>query len=332
MLNLAVVGYGYWGPNLVRNAGNLTNAKLYAVCDKDEEKLRKVKAPDSTKRLSKLEEVVNDPYIDAVVVATPAATHYKIAKECLEKGKHVLVEKPLTLEEQDAEMLVRLADEKKLKLGVGHTFLYENAVEKMKMMIDNGKIGKIRHIHTDRLNLGNFQRDTNVVWDLMPHDISIILYLLNGELPEKVSAWANTHYNGTKVAQVEDTAQARLMFKDGVSAYINNSWIHPQKVRRMSVIGTERMIVYDDMQPQEKLRVFELGQEQKYEDFAGFTAASTYGDIVIPRVAGGEPLYRELDHFVRSIEKNEPVLTDGRSGYNVVRIINQVQRAIESEK
>ncbi len=332
MKNLAVVGLGYWGPNLARNIANLPNANLYALCDSDPKRLetgaKKVKnLPPSTQKLTNLEDLLSNPEVDAIVFATPVATHYPLAKKALDAGKHVFVEKPLTLREEDAQDLVSLAKNSNLQLCVGHTFLYNPAVHQMKSLIDSGEIGDILHISTRRLNLGLFQKDVNVVWDLMPHDISILLYLLNDQMPIFVSAEADKHYptnNG-----IQDTARARLRFPNNVSAYLDVSWIDPQKVREVSVIGSKKMIIFDDTS-KEPLRVYSRGVESSYDSFAGFQAAYRNGPITSLPVEGAEPLYVELSHFVDALEGRVPLLTDGMNGYRVVKILNQIQEKINS--
>src|SRR3989344_2225283 len=233
MKNLAVVGLGYWGPNLVRNALKLPNGNLYAVCDMDKNRLEKAtKMATGIKTFTDFNQLLTDPEVHCVLLATPISTHYALAKQALNAGKHVFVEKPLTLNHEEALELTQLADSLKLKLCVGHTFLYTGAVERMKELIDNGDIGPVVHIHTERLNLGLFQKDTNVVWDLMPHDISMILHLLGNKLPTKVIANGSSHYN----PKIEDTAYATLLFDNNISAHIHVSWVDPLKVRKFTVV------------------------------------------------------------------------------------------------
>lgn len=329
MQNIAVVGLGYWGPNLVRNTLSQTNANLAAVCDLNPDTFKKLKyLPEKTNKLTNIEDILNDESINIVIIATPTPTHYELAKQCLEAGKHVLVEKPLTLREEESLDLIVLAAEKGLKLGVGHTFLYTAAVEKMKEIIDSEEIGNILHIHSHRLNLGLFQRDTNVIWDLFPHDVSIILHILNSKLPDRVFAHANSHYS----KGVEDTALAVLNFNNSVSAYLYASWIDPNKVRKFTVVGDKKMIVFDDIELTEKIKVYDRGFEQPYQDYPGFLTAYRYGDIRIPKIGDGEALHKELAHFISCVESGGDILTDGNNGYRVVRALNMIQDAADSDR
>ena len=331
MKNVAVVGLGYWGPNIVRNVLSLPDAHLYALCDSNEDQFRSRRLPPlppSTKCISQLEVLLDDPALDAVVLATPISTHYALGKRCLEAGKHLLIEKPFTQTGEQALELTHLAEDKKRVLAVGHTFLYTSAVQQMKALIDKGEIGEIRHIHIQRLNLGQFQRDTNVVWDLMPHDLSMILYFMNDQLPSQVLAQGHAHYN----PETEDTAWASLSFAKGVSAYLHNSWIDPRKVRTVTVVGDKKMLLFDDTDPNMKLQVYNRGVEESYSSFSGFNAAYRYGDIHIPKVDGGEALGRQLEHFITCIEAGRKPLTDGMNGYRVVKVLTMIQDAIRANK
>jgi len=329
MQNLAVVGLGYWGPNLVRNSLNLKDAHLLAVCDQSPDRLAKIKPqlPAEVNLFTDIESILTNPNIDGVLIATPIQTHYPIAKSCLEAGKHIFVEKPFTADEEQALELLSLADKNQRKICVGHTFLYNGAVREMKNLIDQGEIGDVLHIESRRLNLGLFQNHNNVIWDLMPHDISIVSYLLNNQQPEKVTAVCHSHYP----SRVEDTAIAALTFQSGVSAYLNVSWIDPCKVREVKVVGTKKMLLFDDIPPSEKLRVYDQGAEQKYDSFAGFQTAYRYGDITIPRLNLREPLNEELSDFVKGMEIGSPILSDGLMGYNVVKVLKLIELASKNK-
>jgi predicted dehydrogenase len=272
--------------------------------------------------------IINDPDIDAVAIATPVHTHYKFASEALYAGKHVFVEKPLTASVEEAESLVALADQRKRKLMVGHTFEYTCAVRKMKEIIDSGELGKIYYINSQRLNLGLFQKDINVVWDLAPHDISIVLYLL-GQEPEAVSTMGASHVNPS----IEDVAVLTMHFPGDLIAFIQTSWLDPDKIRKMTVVGSRKMMVYDDIQPSEKIRIYDKGVEmpKHYDSFAEFHYSYKYGDIVIPRIEGAEPLRTELSHFVDAIRQDINPLSDGRSGLRVVKILEAAQQSLELE-
>jgi predicted dehydrogenase len=239
----------------------------------------------------------------------------------------VLVEKPIAASVREAEELVNLAAAQKKKLMVGHTFLYTSAVRKMKEIIDSGELGEIYYVNSQRLNLGLFQQDINVIWDLGPHDISIILYLL-GQEPKSVSAIGASHINPV----VEDVAILTMEFADNLVAFIQCSWLDPDKIRRMTVVGSKRMMVYDDVQPTEKIRIYDKSVEKPrhYDTFAEFPYSYKYGDIIIPKIDGTEPLRSQLSHFLDCIRDDTKPLSDGMSGLQVVRILEAAQESLEN--
>jgi len=267
--------------------------------------------------------VVNDleaalPDLDAVIIATAASSHAKLATVCLEAGLHVLVEKPLSTTAEDAFALTVLAESRGLVLMVGHTFEYNPAVRMLRDMVQNGDLGELRYIDTARLNLGLYQPDVNVIWDLAPHDVSIVNYLTDST-PSHVSAWAR----GNVLAGLEDVAHLQLEYEDpNLSAYVHVSWLDPKKVRRVTVVGSEKMVVFDDVDPNEPIRVHDMGV-----DMSGAVVSPDrpllyrYGDILSPRVTGAEPLMAEDEHFVESIRNASSPLSDGWSGLSVVRTL-----------
>jgi len=322
MTNLAVVGVGYWGPNLVRNALKLQNAKLAAICDIDEAQLEKMQhpphsLPPGVHRHSHISQVLSNQKIDAVILATPIPTHYELAKQSLEAGKHVFVEKPLAMKAEEAEELVRLAESKKLVLFTGHTFLYHPGIRKLKELITSGELGEILHIHSERLNLGRLKQETNVIHDLLPHDASIILYLLENETPQHITATASSHHPAAP-----DTAHISLRFRKA-TAYLNLSWIDPCKARKLTVTGTKKMAVFDDT-AQEKLVLYDKSIHIKQPFEVDYHDA---GKQVI-QLEEQEPLYLELHHFVECIQNHRQPLTDGKNGYQVVKLMNQVEEAL----
>jgi len=336
MLNIGVIGYGYWGPNLVRNLVGIKGATLTKVCDLDNVQLKKVKELYPwIVTVNEYMNILEDKDIDAVIIATPPETHFEIAKKAMELGKHVFVEKPITTDVKDSEKLVDLAASKKRVLMVGHVFLYTGAVKKIKEIIESGDIGKILHIRSTRLNLGlfesgkdvvwNIKRGKNVIWDFMPHDISLILYLLGNKTPKKIVATGNAHIE----KGIEDTAFVNLIFDDGVNATISASWLDAVKVREFTIIGSKKMIVFDDVEPLQKVKIYNKGVESKFNSFGEWQTSFIYGDIFIPKVDNTEPLRVELQHFVACIELGFKPLSDGDNGLKVVEIINQIEDEVK---
>ena len=325
-MKLAVIGCGYWGPNLVRNFVQSNKVDGIICCDIDQKRLERMRSLyPSVEVCSDYKEIVNREDLDAVAIATPVKTHYPIAKDFLLHGKHVLVEKPFTHSYETAYELIKLAEEKKLILMVDHTFEYTAAVNKIKTIIDNGELGKILYISCIRVNLGLFQPDINVVWDLAPHDISTILYI-TGELPSSVNCQGKAHFH----AGIEDVATTTLNFKNGVIAFIHSSWLDPNKIRRTTIVGTRRMLVYDDIEPQEKIKIYDKGVEVPpyYDTYADFHFSYRYGDIYSPRIEDYEPLRKECDHFIECIKRGIPPLTDGYSGLRVVAILEAASKSL----
>ena len=280
----------------------------------------------SVKVLSDYKEVLEMADLDAVAIATPVKTHHPLAKDFLSHGKHVFVEKPLTHSYETALELTKLAEEKQKVLMAGHTFEYTAAVNKVKEIIANGELGKILYISCTRVNLGLFQPDINVVWDLAPHDISIILYL-TGEVPASVNSQGKAHFNH----EIEDVATTTLNFKNGLIAFIHNSWLDPNKIRRTTIVGSRKMLVYDDIETQEKIKIFDKGVEVPpyYDTFADFQYSYRYGDIHSPRIDDYEPLKKVCDHFIECIKKGRTPLSDGYSGLRVVSILEAANKSIK---
>jgi predicted dehydrogenase len=324
-MKIGVVGLGYWGPNLVRNfLGNEEVTKVYAI-DKKESRLHQV-----AKRLPGA--VYSDDYekalgaggVDAVAIATPVATHYPLAKMALERGKHVLLEKPLTACVKEAEELCNLAAEKNLVLMVDHTFLYTGAVTKMKELIDSGEIGDLYYFDSVRINLGLFQHDVNVIWDLATHDISIMNYLIDRK-PVAVSAFGTSHHN-----RVEDVAYVVVKFEDNLIAHFHVNWLAPVKIRRILLGGQKKMVVYDDMEPSEKIKVYDKGVEIKSQEGIYETLIQyRTGDMCAPKLDGAEALSMLCSNFVKSILGKEAPLSDGVSGLNVVKVLEAANKSIE---
>jgi predicted dehydrogenase len=318
-IKVGVVGCGYWGPNLIRNLRQATDCHLATLCDLSEDRLRHMRKlyPDLA-TTSRFEDLLENAELDAVVIATPARYHFEMAKAALYAGKNVFIEKPMARTTAECEELIALATKQGLIIMVGHTFLFSPAVRRMKEIIDSGDIGKVQYIAARRLNLGLFQKDINVAWDLAPHDISIILHLLD-EKPLSVSCQGSSHV--TK--GIEDVTMMYLSFAKSRCGFIQNSWLDPKKVRQMTVIGSQRMIVYDDTEPLEKLKIYDsrVVVPPHYDTFAEFTYSYHYGDAYIPYIKQDEPLKLECQHFLDCIQNGATPITDGQLGLEVVRIL-----------
>lgn len=326
-VSVGVIGSGYWGPNLIRNFAELPNVNVLMVADLDENRLASIKSRYGSLTTTRDYHDLFAAPLDAVVVATPPATHYKITRECLEHGFHVLVEKPLTLNSQDAEALIELAEQRDLRLMVGHTFEYNPAVRELKAIIDSGELGEIYYVDAVRVNLGLFQNDMSVVWDLAPHDISILRYIL-GMDPVQVSACGATCI----LPDIHDVAYLYLKFPNGVIAHIHVSWLDPAKVRKITVVGSNKMLVYDDIEPLEKIRIYDKGVEKPpyTHTYGDFQFSYRYGSVVIPYIRFTEPLRIECQHFIDSIVNGTPPLSDGYDGLQVVRILEMAERSLKN--
>lgn len=319
MINIGVIGYGYWGPNLVRNFSEIPDAIVRMVADLDSRKLEGVQRRYPTiKTASNFMEVINDPAVDAVAIATPVSTHFELAMAALKAGKHVWVEKPMTETSLQARKLIDEAQKRKLILIVDHTFIYTGAVMKMGEIIRHGDLGKIYYYDSIRVNLGLFQRDVNVISDLAVHDFAILDYLLD-EHPSAVSASGLTHFPGSP----ENLAYVTLFYDSGTIAHVNVNWMAPVKVRQVLVGGSQKMIVYDDMQTSEKVKVYDSGVSftndpaQIYQMRVGYRT----GDMWAPKLQTTEALSAEGAHFLKCISTGEAPTTDGELGLRVVELI-----------
>lgn len=325
--NVAVVGYGYWGPNIVRILSGLKACQVQAVCDVSDGALNRLKATyPSIKATKEISYILNSAVIDAVVVATPAKTHYELGKLCIESGKHVLIEKPMTTNSQQGEVLIKLSKKRGLTLMVGHTFLYSSAVNKIKELVIKNDIGEILYINSQRLNLGLFQNDINVAWDLAPHDLSVIIHIIN-EMPIAVSCQGNAHIQDG----IEDVTNISLLFSNKKFATIQSSWLEPRKVRTMTIVGSKKMVVYDDIEPIEKLKIYDVRVEKPrhYETYADFHYSYHYGDSHIPRLMQVEPLKAMCEHFIECIQKGSIPNTPGEHGLQVVRVLDAVSKSLK---
>lgn len=326
-IKVGVIGYGYWGPNLARNFFDLPSAELVAIADLKEERLQRARSFYPEVRTTTDYNDLFSMGLDAAIISVPPVLHYPIAKKCLENGLHVLIEKPMTQSSEHAEELIRLATAKGLVLMVGHTFVYNSAVVALKKFIDSGELGDIYYIDTARLNLGLFQRNSNVLWDLAPHDISILLYLL-GQDPISISAY------GTPCVfdNIFDVAYLNLIFPNQIPAHIHVSWLDPCKVRRITVVGSKKMIVFNDMENEQKLKIYDKGVDApEYTDSYGeFHCNYRSGDIIIPNIRIAEPLRHECQHFIDSIINKTRPDSDGYDGLRVVKIIEAAENSVRN--
>lgn len=326
-VNMAVIGCGYWGPNLIRNFYATGMCNLLKVCDLNEQRLQHMKTLyPAVQTTTAVEEVISDPDIDGVAIATHVATHYDLAKQCLESGKHVFIEKPMASSVAECEELLDIAASRELKIMVGHTFVYSSPVMKVKEILESGEIGDLLYIATRRLNLGLFQKDINVAWDLAPHDISIVLYLLGGA-PSSVHCHGRAHVN----PGIEDVTTMVLNFPNGKFATIQSSWLDPYKVREMKFVGTKKMIVYDDTETLEKIKVYDKRVETPphYDTFAEFHYSYHYGDMYSPYIQQVEPLKTECMTFIDYIRGDGACPSSGVDGLNVVRILEASSRSLK---
>ena len=324
-MNIAVVGLGYWGPNLVRNFITTERVSSVSCFDLDSERLHFVAQRYPTVKVhSSFEEVLSSD-ADAVVLATPVSTHFPLGKKVLEHGKHLLVEKPMASTTRECEQLIELALQRKLVLMVDHTFVFTGAVRKIKAIVESGLIGDVYYFDSVRVNLGLFQHDVNVLWDLAPHDISIMDYVLHRK-PTAVSAVGVHHING-----IEDVAYLTVHFDSELIAHFHVNWLAPVKIRRILIGGSKQMIVYDDMQPSEKLRVYDKGVEATTREGIYSTLVQyRTGDMFAPKLDDTEALSLLTSEFVESIQSSRQPVTDGLAGLNVVRILENAEYSIKN--
>ena len=336
MITVAQIGCGYWGPNLLRNFWANPSCCVKTVVEISAERRSYVERNfPSVEASDDYDKVLKDPDIDAVVIATPAADHYKLTKAALLAGKHALVEKPMAMRASEAEELSQIARAQRRILMVGHTFLYNGAVRYVRDMIERQDAGRIFYFYIQRLNLGQARSDVNAWWNLAPHDISILLYLMGGELPESVSA------TGVDYLQpgIEDVVFARLTWPNRVTAQIHVSWLDPHKVRKMTLVGSRKMVVYDDVN-EHKISVldkgFDLvpraGQEMDYDQPPGFQLVHRAGDVVLPKINLEEPLKVEVEHFIDCIENDRAPLTGPEHARDVVAILEAGQRSLDRNR
>lgn len=321
-IRFGVIGWGYWGPKIARNLDSLPHATVTYVADTDARRLSAFGINQPWVQTTTHIEDIFDSDVDAIVIATPVSTHFQLAREALLHGKHVLVEKPLTASVSEAEELIALAQEQQRVLMVGHTFVYNPAVNELRKLVQGGDLGKIYSIEAERVNLGLFRHDINVIWDLAPHDISILLYLLDKK-PERIKVQAHANVQ----PHIEDVAHLDLEFADGMNAHVHVSWLHPCKIRRVTVIGDARMVVYDDTNPAEMIKVYNKGADVHADPVVSYR----YGEITIPHIDWIEPLHLECEDFANAIRTGTKPRASGEAGLDVVKVLAVVQESLERQ-
>lgn len=328
MLKIGVIGYGYWGPNIVRNFAGHQDCKVVSVCDKSAAALGRIASRHpGVGMTTDANDILYSADIDAVAIVTPVSSHYPLAKKALENGKHVFVEKPFTATAAEAEELVELAARKNLQIMVDHTFLFTGAVRKIKQLVDEGALGPLYYYDSTRVNLGLFQHDVNVLWDLAPHDLSIMDYLLGLE-PELVVATGAAHLNA-----LEDVAYLTIYFPNNVIAHINVNWLSPVKVRTTLVGGQRRMLLWDDLDRGEKIRVYDKGADVKTEEGVHKLLVSyRSGDMWAPKVEELEALQLETRYFLDCIQQGTKPFNDGQAGLRVVKILEAAEQSMRQHK
>lgn len=327
MLNVAVIGCGYWGPNLVRNFNSLSECEVTTVCDVCVDRLTHMqKLYPHLKTASDTNEVFNNVNVDAVAIATPVKYHYDLALKTLQAGKHAFIEKPMASSVAECRELLDLAQAKDLTLMVGHTFIYSPPVRKIKEIVDSGDLGGIQYVSSRRLNLGLYQKDINVTWDLAPHDISIILHVLN-DTPVSVNCQGKAHVS----KGVEDVCNMTINFSNGGFCTIQSSWLDPNKIREMTFVGEKRMLVYNDLEPIEKIKIYDKRVEKPphYDTFADFHYSYHYGDTYSPYLKQFEPLKEECQHFIDCINTKCKSMTGGLEGLKVVQILSAASESLK---
>ena len=324
MIRVGVIGYGYWGPNIVRNFNIADQAQVVMVCDARPEALRRVRqAHPHVEVTTESSELLASPSVDLVAIVTPVWTHFDLTKAALNNGKHVFVEKPFTFTSAQAEELVNLAEQKRCQIMVDHTFLFTGAVKKIKQLVTDGTLGDLYYYDSTRVNLGLFQHDVNVIWDLAPHDLSIMDYIIGTE-PEGVVATAEKHLNG-----LEDVAFLTFYFPDNVIAHVNVNWLSPVKVRTTLIGGEKKMLVWNDLEADEKLRVYDKGVEKITNAEGIYDVLVKYrtGDMWAPQVEHTEALRAEAEYFVRCIKSGLEPINSGKAGWRIVRMLEAANQS-----
>lgn len=330
MVRVGLIGYGYWGPNLARIIHESSDSKLIYCADLLDESLKDVKRKyPEVKTTKNYQNILNDSSVDAVFVVTPTKTHFKIAKESLLAKKHVFVEKPLAYSSKQCQELIKIAKKKNVKLMAGHLFLFNSSVVYIKSLLQKGTLGKIRHLHFQRRSLGPIRKDVNVLWDLAPHDFSMLLYFIDVKPISVVTSGACYLQKG-----IEDVVNVSIKFENNIISNFTLSWIDPIKIRDITIVGSKKMILFDDVQISEKIKIFDKNanviKDTRAVTFGEFQIAIQRGDIFIPDIVNKEPLKEELNHFIYCIKENKNPITDGKNGLKVVKLLEAAQESLRS--
>lgn len=332
MVKVGVIGCGYWGPNLIRNFSKVPDCRLEAVADQKPERLASVRHLNSEMRTTtEANELVESDSIDAVVIATPISTHFDLAKACLNNGKHVFIEKPITTTSAQARELIHLAQQQHKVLMVDHTFIYSGAVRKLRQIIDSGELGEIYYYDSVRLNLGLFQHDVNVLWDLAPHDFSLLTFLLDKKaIRVTASGSSPVRWNGWKQ---ESIAYVNVELEGRANAHFHLNWLSPVKLRRTLIGGSRKMVIYDHLDTENQVKIFDKGIEVR-EDLDRYKVLVQYrmGDLLVPKVDQTEALEVACKHFVHCIQTGEQPITDGQAGLRVVQLLEAAERSMRKEQ
>ena len=330
MINIGLIGYGYWGPNIARVINESSDSKLIYCSDLNESSLKDAKRKyPHIKATKNYQDILSDSSVDAVLVVTPTRTHFKIAKDCLLSKKHVFVEKPLAYSSKECLELIRIAKGKNVKLMVGHVFLFNSSVIYVKNMLQKKTLGEIRHLHFQRRSLGPIRKGVNVLWDLAPHDFSMLLYFVSKK-PLSVVASGECYLQ----KGIEDVVNVSIKFENNIIANFILSWIDPIKIRDITIVGSKKMILFDDVQISEKIKIFDKNvniiKDTRAVSFGEFQIALHSGDIYIPGIINKEPLKEELNHFISCIKHNKNPITDGKNGLKVVRLLEKAQESLNN--
>ncbi|MBL7206044.1 MAG: Gfo/Idh/MocA family oxidoreductase [Candidatus Aenigmarchaeota archaeon] len=329
MINVAVIGCGYWGPNYIRIFNELQESKIVCCCDLHRTNLEKIKSlyPD-VKIFEDYKELAENPDVDAMVITTPMDTHYEIAKYCLEKGKHVLIEKPFVSNIEQGKELMKIANENNLVLMVGHVYMYNTGIRKLKEIIKE-KLGDIYYINAERLGLGPIRKHANALWDLATHDISIVLFLLDA-LPEKIIAEGGSYIQN----DVEDLVFVNLKFPNGIICNIHANWIAPEKIRKITIVGSKGMVTFDDVNKNEMIKFFERSIDdsisENLSEYSDYQSIISIGDVHVLKVKQSEPLKNQAEHFLECISQNKNPLTDAKDGLRVIKILETAQESLKN--
>jgi predicted dehydrogenase len=328
MKKLGIIGYGYWGPNVARNFNACDSAKLIAICDLNQKRLKLAKSNfPFVKTYSNPKDLISSDEIELIAVVTPVFTHYELAKLALVYGKHIFVEKPFTSNVSQAEELLNLAEKNNLIIMVDHTFLFTGAVRKMRKIIDDGELGTLFFYDSVRVNLGLFQHDINVIWDLAPHDFSIMNYLIDYE-PTALSAWGTEHFG----RKLEDVAYVAVHFDNGFIAHFHCNWLSPVKIRKTLISGNKKMLVWDDLSSDEKVKIYDRGVDIKNtEGVHNLLVSYRSGDVHVPKVEHTEALKSEVDYFVDCVENNKKPFNDGEAGLKVVKMLEAADKSLKND-